>query len=327
VKKVNECIICGENFFNNYDAAIAPFLAERIWNKKPFNIKLVLCKNCGFTFYNPRLEENEVNTYYENYRSDSYQEQRYKYEPFFTKELNEQIGGDVEKISRKENLFKLLSKYVDISSIKNVLDYGGDKGQFIIDQLAHTNRYVFDISKIDPLDDIIKINSYEECKNHQYDLITCAHVLEHVSYPIEIIKSIKDLADKNTVVYLEIPLENPFYYNNVLMNLLGKMPFIGPLMFNIKEIFKKRNVLSINKHTNSFSKNSLKTLVTSMPLYLKRIMAFRKFFMHEHVNYFTPQSLENMLISNGFKDIRIEVVTLNCGWANVQLICCLARIK
>lgn len=326
MKATNKCPACEEKGFDAYSAQIAPFLAKKIWDKDPFGVELMHCKNCGLAFYNPRLEEDEVQTYYENYRGEEYQKLRNQFEPFYTKEFNEQFNENSPEIpGRKENLYNLLNEYTNINNIKSVLDYGGDKGQFIIDQLNNANKYVFEISNSEPIQGVKKIDNYEDCKKQNFDMIMCAHVLEHTSYPLQTVKEIKELAKENTIIYFEVPLENPFYYNSWLMKIISKIPLIGPFIFNFKEIFKKRKVLSINKHTSSINAESIKTLIASIPLYIKRILAFRKFFMHEHVNYFSPKSMEKMLINNGFKNISVKVAQVDCGWTTHSLICCLAQ--
>ena len=178
MEKVNECILCSSKRLKKHKAIIASFIAERIWNKKSFGIELTLCEDCSFAFFNPRLGDDEIQALYNNYRDENYQQQRYKHEPFYTKEINELIrNNDVEIINRKKNLFKFLSDYTNTANIKSVLDFGGDQGQAIIDEFSHIDRYVFDISGADPINsNIIKINNYSECKKNSYDFIMCCHV-------------------------------------------------------------------------------------------------------------------------------------------------------
>lgn len=330
MKKTNECIICNSKKLKVFKAYTSPFITERIWNQKPLNVELDWCKNCNFAFYNPRLEENELKLLYKGYRDENYQQQRYKHEPYYTKEVNDLIGNNkIEIAERKANLFEILDKNIDISNIKNVLDFGGDKGQFIIDEFADANKFVFDISGVDAVDNIIKITDYNECKNNKYDFIMCCHVLEHVESPMEIMQNIKELSDKNTIIYFELPLEFPFIYKNLskFKKIIRMIPFINPLIPNIEELYKKRNSLFIGEKTDEDKSKSLIKLLFNLPKYIKKLLTLGRFYMHEHLNFFTPESIEKLLILNGFENISTEIKEINCGWANYKVISCLAKIS
>ena len=324
MQEVNKCILCDSANLSSNTARVAPFIAERIWNKKSFKIKLAYCKDCGFSFYNPRLEECEIQALYENYRDENYQKQRYKHEPYYTKEINEHIGkNQAEILNRKKNLYYLLDDYTELSSIRSVLDFGGDRGQFIIDELNHAKKYVFDISGVDAVENVEKINDLAECKRHKYDLIMCCHVLEHVAFPLELIEKLKNLASENTVIYIETPFETPFLYNNVFSKLLSRISFLRALIFNIPEAFKKRNMILKAKND---SQNTL--LIKEKALlaykYYKKILSLREFIMHEHINFYTPQSLEKMFVNHGFHNLKVEVREINFGWTSDKVISCLA---
>jgi hypothetical protein len=295
MKDVKECIICGSKEFEHYRAMVAPFLAERIWKKKSLTVQLIRCKKCGVYFFNPRLEDYETEILYKNYRDDQYQQQRYKHEQWYTKEMNELIGkNNIELMNRKNNLYNILSKNIDISSIKSVLDFGGDKGQFIIDELSSANRYVYDVSGIEPNKGITKLTSLSECNKYKYDLIMCCHVLEHVSYPNEILQDIKSLSDKNTIVYIEVPFESPF--------ITGKFKRWGSsLKILIKNPFKL-----------------IKTVLSLININMPRA------WMHEHVNFFTIDSMRELMQINGFKVITIETQEIDLGWTKSNIISCLA---
>ena len=58
--EVSSCVICGQPIKLLKKALVAPFVAEWTWNRKPFCVDLVGCDNCGFMFYNPRLEDADL---------------------------------------------------------------------------------------------------------------------------------------------------------------------------------------------------------------------------------------------------------------------------
>ena len=49
--------------------------------------------------------------------------------------------------------------------------------------------------------------------------------------------------------------------------------------------------------------------------------------MNEHINFFTPKSLEKILELNGFDNISTEIKEIDCGWINYKARCCLAKIS
>ena len=53
--EVPTCVICDGPIRQVKRAIVAPFLAKRIWDRKPFVLDLVKCDACEFMFYNPRL--------------------------------------------------------------------------------------------------------------------------------------------------------------------------------------------------------------------------------------------------------------------------------
>ncbi|HEU5457248.1 MAG TPA: hypothetical protein VFU68_01390, partial [Terracidiphilus sp.] len=57
---VTACVICEAPLRRVKRALVAPFLAERVWNRRPFYVDLVRCRGCGFLFYNPRPDNEEL---------------------------------------------------------------------------------------------------------------------------------------------------------------------------------------------------------------------------------------------------------------------------
>jgi len=58
--EITSCAVCDGPIRHVKRALVAPFLAKRIWNRKPFSLDLVRCQACGFMFYNPRLDDAEL---------------------------------------------------------------------------------------------------------------------------------------------------------------------------------------------------------------------------------------------------------------------------
>ena len=210
MKSVNRCIICDSTNLISHNTTCSPFLAERIWNSKFVRVNLVHCNNCDFTFYNPRLDYEETYRLYKNYRGSEYQQQREKYEKWYTKDINNSIGNNAVEIEdRKSNMSDLIKGRFDTNLVGNILDYGGDKGQFICDEFAFADRYVYDISNVPLLPGIKRISDITESAGKKFDFIMCCHVLEHVSDPDEVIDKIMQFSHVGTKFYFELPFDLP----------------------------------------------------------------------------------------------------------------------
>lgn len=109
---------------------------------------------------------------------------------------------------RKKILSDIIQKYVPQDSISNILDYGGDSGQYIPDIFNSKHRYVYEISDVDPVEGVTRIDNFEDLKDINWDLIMCCHVLEHVSDPKKILDQIFTFLPVNGYLYIEVPYED-----------------------------------------------------------------------------------------------------------------------
>lgn len=267
-----KCIFCESTNTETSPAKLAPFISERTKNSSDLSFNLIHCKDCGSAFFDYRYDEDEVQKIYEGYRDEKYQELRQKYENWYSKELNYLIGNDLKVVkSRNKNSSEILKENINVNNIKTVLDFGGDKGQYIPNIFNNAQKFVYDISNVDVLDEITPLRDLKTCyeKNREgYDLIICAHILEHLSNPEETIKIIKSLISKNGYLYIEVPFDSPFY----------KKP-----QDNIQFLF------------NKYFK--LKDLITKYFEMKKQKYAL----MHEHINFYTIDGLNCLLKKNNFE--------------------------
>jgi SAM-dependent methyltransferase len=270
-------------------------LAERIWEKEPWEIKYCHCRVCGFTYFNPQPDPEELKRYYFGYRSSEFQKMRQKHEPIYTEEFNSGFDSPKEIRLRKNLLREYLKLEINISDIKTVLDYGGDRGQFIIDELRNAKRYVYDISGATTEPGIEYLHSIEKCKEMRYDLIMCCHVLEHVPDPLRILRQIVDLADTNTIIYIELPYDGHFEDISSSMRLkvvLFGMKIVGPVI--VDKVFR---LLSV------------------------------KIKMTEHINFFNGRSLQKMMEISNLNVLRLDVPSAMIGSSPTRILRCLARKK
>lgn len=259
--KSSKCIICGSSRLKRYKTLISSFLIERAFGNKKQKTDLLLCENCSIRFFELRPNEEQMSELYKDYRGEEYQKQREKHESFYTPELNYLLGHNPQAVkNRKEVLSNVLKKNVDISTIKTVLDYGGDQGQFIPDDL-NAEKFVYEVSNIEPLNGITSIANKEELKNYKWDLIMCCHVLEHVSYPVELLNEILSLLSQGGLLYIELPnepmIKSPRRKKSKLGRIIKRIigDRVGKFRFILKKYAEEGNVFVypiMNEHINFF---------------------------------------------------------------------------
>ena len=169
-----------------------------------------------------------------------------------------------------------MKKYTNIDEIKTVLDFGGDKGQFIPEELK-ASKYVYDISCKETVNGVVPIRELKDCYANLpsgYDLIICANVLEHLADPFETARILKSLLSKNGYLQVEVPFDSPFY-----KTLEDYIPYLFNKYFKltdlVKEFFKRKN-----------AKYCLE---------------------HEHINFYTVSAMKALLDRSGFEIIQSEI--------------------
>ena len=163
--------------------------------------KSVECKNCNFLFSDFRFDDEEMLELYKDYREKPYLDLRESFEPGY-KLKNEYFKIEYEhKLPFVEDF---LSPYVNSES--TILDWGGDDGRSTPFKNQVKDVFVYDISE-KQLDNNVKRINLEKILELDFDLIVCSNVLEHVSFPVDFVKNIKDSMSFKTVLYIEVPLE------------------------------------------------------------------------------------------------------------------------
>jgi hypothetical protein len=108
--------------------------------------------------------------------------------------VNNEVYTNIEYyIARKKSVLDFLKPFLDFGQIKNVLDYGGDKGQYIPDQLSDANKYVYDISGNQTIPNVMLLRTLNSVKQIKWDFILCMHLLEHLSDPLDTLKTLSGL--------------------------------------------------------------------------------------------------------------------------------------
>jgi len=267
--QVDRCVICGGIFSRQRRGMVTPFLAQRIWQRKPFSVQLSECAECGFMFFNPRLEPSEEISLYAGYRGLEYQKMRQSFEPWYTEKFNTGLSDPETWQHRKKLLSSLFRDRLNLGGrmFGNVLDFGGDRGDLIADLVPALRRFVYEISGVDLLAGVEPLRSVEECRQHCFDLIVTSNVLEHVGSPRDVIAQIASIASSGTLVFNEVPNES-----------------VTDLRTRLKRIAQAG------------------VLAATRPTLASQILGPGMLnLMHEHVNYFSQRSLDRLMEVSGFK--------------------------
>jgi len=256
--EVSTCVICEQPIRRLKKALVAPFVAARIWNKPPFCVDLVVCDACGFMFYNPRLEEEELQREYAGWRSDDYFKMRNSFEPWYTTRFNEDLGSAESYKNRRALLGASIRKHVGQRKIGRILDYGGDHGDLIAGLFDGAELFVYDISGATPLPGVTPTKEPASCKA---DLIVNSNVMEHVGFPRVLVNQILEAAPKGGLVLVEVPCEFALGFSRIARRVaqIGIMSVKRPSL--APKLFRPAALYMMHEHINYFTENSLTTLM------------------------------------------------------------------
>jgi hypothetical protein len=273
---VENCLACNSGDLKETSAMVSPFLARRVWDRRPFPVKISRCKRCNFAFFNQRMDEDEERRLYTGYRLSEYRQMRFSCEPWYTETFNANLNTPEVWSMRKGKLADVFREQFRDYKISSILDFGGDRGELIRDLIPGATRYVYEISDVETLPGILPLRSLEACRQHRFDLILSSNVLEHVGFPRQTLGQMQAIATPGTLVFLDIPYESPFSLFTVAKRLtqngtlLALRPDIGMSLLHSGALVQ----------------------------------------MHEHVNYFCPQALNQLVDSMGWKILASGVYTL-----------------
>lgn len=241
---------------------------------------LMRCEHCGLEFSNPMLEPTSL--FYEEIIKNNN-----KYYPTYRWEWGK--------------ILSLLQQGKNIDSRKiNLLDVGCGSGIFL--ELVRKNSKTIDAIGIDSTSTSIEVckskglnalcctlNELNGHTSEQIDIITLWHVLEHISDPLSLIQTAKNLITSNGSIYFSVPL-SPASYETLKLDPLNLPPhhltrWSIPSLLKLAEVsnmsieiflpetnsFLFRVIRSIVVTTdNSFSeKNKIKKLINVIKLILR----------------------------------------------------------
>jgi hypothetical protein len=231
---MNACRNCGSLAVKDlgFIGAVAPFFLKRVFNMeckfvpspspaKRFVQRLVLwphialsrirrnaafveiqaCTSCSFVQTKHAFADESLSNLYRDYRSQTYNRERIYYEPSYSK-IADQVGsGHQEMQARIDTLTAWVRSRVVTNGQFSMLDYGGADGRFL--PRLPGERYVYEISEVTPAEGITLIRNESDLGSYSY--IQLAHILEHVSRPLEMVRRASQWLAQGGYLYIEVP--------------------------------------------------------------------------------------------------------------------------
>jgi hypothetical protein len=143
-----KCLVCSSKNLSKANAVLAPWIGSLTKIKEMTFVHFMTCNACEFKFFDKRFTGFEMNAIYQEYRDESYVQERRKWEPWYSKRDANFYLNSMEVLNvRKDFMRSAFSKAgVKLSDISSVLDFGGDLGQFIPEEILGS-RFLLDVSE------------------------------------------------------------------------------------------------------------------------------------------------------------------------------------
>lgn len=189
------CPICGNDQITQYQRfGIAPRVAYEVMPGVNVNAVVMthyfICQNCKTIFQNPRLSDSELDNFYSQgyYRRtiNSTDEEMDRDEAYRAK-------FDAEIIKKR------------IGKVTSHLDMGSSRG-YLLEAMGANVKVGVELNV-----NYVKVKGvavYADTKQipqKSFDLVTAIHVLEHVSAPVEYLRTMAQFAGTSGHVVVEVP--------------------------------------------------------------------------------------------------------------------------
>lgn len=190
------CPICGSIELQKIPANLAPFIRIRCGiETEPISLSRCYCTLCDFSFFDHRFDGKETLNLYRGYRGEAYRALRERLEPgsAATVDLHEGRDSQFHRV-RIHHAATLLSQWG--VQPRRVLDYGGEADGWLA-------RGLFPDAEVLSYD----LSTDMAPPQGSFDLILCAHVLEHVSFPTSFLKDLGQFLTPDGLLYVEVPYD------------------------------------------------------------------------------------------------------------------------
>jgi SAM-dependent methyltransferase len=282
------CLVCDQIKLNSYIAILAPWIRQLCNLPVDLPTSFLECKYCGFGSFSYRYSESDMKSIYEHYRGPEYVKVRRSWEPWYTVNEADYYKLNNSAVDNRNDFMRssFESAKVDFATVNSVLDFGGDLGQFIPDEILG-EKYLLDPSNV-PLETengIVRVSDLKQVPI-ELDLIMNCHTLEHLSDFQTVVDDIYSSIKKGGYFYLEVPLDG-----------FKVKTFHGKRIYNsyLQFVQSKRSILILA----NFLTGVFRQLFRRIP-YIGVIQ------QSEHINYFGQKSLEILLKRSGFEVLSVQ---------------------
>jgi len=191
---LKSCPVCDSQLFTLYQTVAGGGLIYEIMPGVNVEAAVISrysqCNDCHLVFQNPRLTDEELGMYYgsDYYRSNVNP-------PPEGMDRGEEIRAEVDS--------EIINKY--LGEVHSHLDIGCGLGYLLNKINADVKVGVESNLEYVKFKDIILFNNFEKVTPNKFELVTSIHSLEHVSNPLDYLKSMVKLVDKKGHLVVEVP--------------------------------------------------------------------------------------------------------------------------
>lgn len=285
---LNVCPVCSNESRMVAYGVIAPWILLLNDHGLYGPTKLMQCSDCELTFFAHRYTESEMSSLYSEYRKDSYFQIRNRWEPWFRKIENSAFDGSNQSsiLDRKAFLSESFVKAgLGERIFDGCIDFGGDLGQFIPDDIKG-NRAVIDYSTKPTADDgILRFHDLSAIP-FKVDLVLNCHVLEHLPEIGDVVSDIGRYIRSRGYIYIEVPQDN-----------------FKTSAFHKTILYRKWLRIISGSRTTFVTVDFISGISRQ---FFGRIPWFGIVKQSEHLNYFNAKSLRHLLESSGFEVVYVS---------------------
>jgi Methyltransferase domain len=231
--------------------------------------KYSICTRCKCGWFQLAYPKILIDNLYAKYRGSNYFQVRNSWDKSYSITLNNGLKNDkIWMQSRQRSVETFLqASGINPNKIQSCVDIGGGEGGVIPD-LPNAAKFILETNtEILLQDGVEKIETYEELKVVNPDLIMCCGLLEHLNSPKEFLEFISSIVKDETYFYFEVPVGVPSerQISKIKMSITKALSrsrrFWSLAIILEKQISKltRRNMLPlrISEHLNFFSEESL----------------------------------------------------------------------
>lgn len=254
----------------------------------PEPVELARCADCGHAWSLRGLTDQEAARLYSGYRGEAYFEARRATEPWYTRAVNDAIGSESAMASRRQVLADALTAAAAKSGPRpegRCLDFGGDRGQMLKD-LPDADKLVHEVSGVQ-LDPWARRLASLDAEAGSFDLVLNCQVLEHVNDPLSALRETASMARRGGWLYVEVPDER------------WRSTWASP--GNARERWLRMVARSARATI------ALDFISTACRVKLGWTPPLGFWAMREHINFFSPRSLELLARQAGLVPIDLQL--------------------